>query len=491
MSLPRSLSKYLSSEGWTVRAVSLITLIGISLPPLLDAGGFALSGTGVVPQGMAGAASAWVQDFSALYWNPAGLAAAHNEIALSGVGIHPVITYTPKTGLYYYDGGYAWRTKVANRQGMTPVPSGGITYLLPDKNLSLALGAFVPYGLGGAFDLFDLPVGYYAYDSTFTPQDAPTYPQYDWESNLQDIVIALGVAKNFDRFQVGLALGGGYTRVTLRRPVAVFTENPDLPIQYSHFFLDQKMQVSAPHLYAALGARFQPSPKFSVGVSVRGGTDPSLKGTADLTLYLPYNRYIVDQIAQTSTPEDTVLFLGGVRSSQADVSATLPFPWTYAAGMAWRPVPNLLLAYDLTYTTWGRLQKVEAKLDGVDPLGNPLENDTLTFLWKNTIRHSVGAMYSLERVSFRGGIYYDPSPIPERTLTPLIPDIGGKWGFNLGFSYWATPKIRIDGHYEILYTPDRDFTQLSDADGDLSPDNMPGTYSLDLQAIELGAAYLF
>ncbi len=465
--------------------------IWLTLPSMLHAGGFALSGTGAVPQGMAGAASAWIQDYSALYWNPAGLTAASREIALSGVGILPVITYAPQTGLYYYDGGYAWRTRVANRQGVIPVPSLGVTLPLPEKQLAVALGVFVPFGLGGAFDLFDLPVGYYAYDDAYTPQDAPTYPQYDWESDLKDVVVAIGVARSFGNFQAGLALGGAYTSIVLRRPVAVFTGNPDLPIQYSHFFVDQFMKASGTHLYVAMGARYQPVENLSVGFSVRGGTAPTLRGTADLTLYLPYNRYIADQIAQSDTPEDTVLFLGGTRSSQAQVTATLPLPWSYTAGVAWRPAPNVLIAYDLTYTTWGDLQTVEARLEGNDPLGEPLEDDTLAFFWKSTLRHSIGAMYSLETVSFRAGVYYDPTPIPTGTLTPLIPDINAKWGFNLGFSYQATPRIRIDGHYEILYTPDRTFSQLEDRDGDDSPDNMPGVYSLDLQAVELGIAYLF
>ncbi len=464
----------------------------LALPGLLQAGGFALSGTGVVPQGMAGAASAWVSDHSATFWNPAGLASAGFEVALSGVGVRPVVTYVPRTGLYYYDGGYALRTKVANRQSWIPVPSGGVTYPWKEKNLSFGLSLFVPFGLGGSFDLFDLPVGYYAYDDTYTRQDAPTYPKYDWESNLQDVVVAAGVARDFGTFQVGLALGAGQTRITLRRPVAVFTGETELPVQYSHFFVDQKMEASGYHAYAALGVRYQPTPNLSLAASVRGGTAPKLSGTVDLTLYLPYNRYIADQLAQDpARAADTVLFLGGTRHSQADVTASLPLPWTYTAGVAWRPVANVLVAYDLAYTTWGDLQTVTARLSGNDPLGQPLEDEKLAFFWKSTLRHSLGVMYSLETVSFRGGVYYDPSPIPRSTLTPLIPDIGSKWGLNLGFSYQATPRIRIDGHYEILYVPDLDFTGLEDPDADSTADNMPGVYTLDLQALELGVAYTF
>jgi len=462
------------------------------LPGLLQAGGFALSGTGVVPQGMAGAASAWVSDPSAIFWNPAGLASAGFEVALSGVGIRPVVTYVPKTGLYYYDGGYALRTKVANKQSWIPVPSGGITYPWEKQNITVGLSLFVPFGLGGSFDLFDLPVGYYAFDSSYTRQDAPVYPKYDWESDLQDVVVALGVARSFGQLQAGFSLGGARTKIYLRRPVAVFTGEPGLPLQYSHFFVDQKMEASGYRAYVAAGVRYQPAPNISLAASVRGGTNPRLSGTADLTLYLPYNRYIANQLARD--PEraaDTVLFLGGTRSSRAEVSATLPFPWTYTVGMAWRPVPSVLVAYDLAYTTWGDLQTVKAKLSGNDPLGRPLEDEELPFFWKSTFRHSVGVMYSLETVSFRGGVYYDPSPIPRSTLTPLIPDIGSKWGLNLGFSYQATPRIRIDGHYEFLYVPDLNFTGLVDSDHDGTADNMPGVYTLDVQALELGVAYAF
>jgi long-subunit fatty acid transport protein len=68
-------------------------------------------------------------------------------------------------------------------------------------------------------------------------------------------------------------------------------------------------------------------------------------------------------------------------------------------------------------------------------------------LWDNTIRLSLGGEYQLnEPLTLRAGFYYDPSPIPDNTFSPLIPDVGTKYSGNLG----ATYKLR--GGWDASYT---------------------------------------
>ncbi|MDI6850969.1 MAG: hypothetical protein QMD82_03410 [bacterium] len=83
------------------------------LATILHAGGFALSGVGVRAQSMGGAFRAVADDWSTLFWNPAGLAyITESQLAINGLGVRPFNSYEPNTGILGYDGPYTLREKV-------------------------------------------------------------------------------------------------------------------------------------------------------------------------------------------------------------------------------------------------------------------------------------------------------------------------------------------------------------------------------------------
>ncbi len=458
----------------------------LAIPFALHAGGFALSGVGTRALGMGGAARAVVTDWSAVYWNPARLALAPSG-QFGGVVtvLGPDIRYEPRTGLYYYDGGYSLRYAVRNKEEYTPVPSFGLT-LTPgwSRGWNLGAGFFVPFGLGGKYDLFDLPLGY---------ESNEPYPVYDWQSKISTLVGALGVARNFEDFQVGLAFGVAYTSVELRQPVAVLSD-PRLPVQYSHFFVDEQLSGSGVHGYAAGGISYTGMDRLSVGLSFQYYTDPTLDGNVDLALYTPNNPTLRDALlAQAQTAEDSAkadLFLGNVLRSTATGSVKLPLPWMVGFGVAYQVTPQLRLAYDLSYTAWSRMKELVLHMQGNDPLGEPLDSTTLAMNWKNTLRHSVGFEYQVNpALMVRMGLYYDPTPISSGTLTPLIPDHNTKTSLNLGLSYVFSPAMALDLHYERVLSGSTTHNGLQDVNGDGTTDNMPGVYELTVNAWTVGLRY--
>ena len=75
-----------------------------------------------------------------------------------------------------------------------------------------------------------------------------------------------------------------------------------------------------------------------------------------------------------------------------------------------------------------------------------------------------------EKSSIRFGLYYDESPQPDHSVSPLLPD-ANRWGYSLGYGH-RTKKIDIDAY--LLYVDFEERTTL------VSQDNFNGTYKTDV-----------
>jgi|Deesub1362B_J571_1020462.scaffolds.fasta_scaffold01807_3 long-chain fatty acid transport protein len=455
----------------------------VSFSLFLHAGGFALSGVGTRELSLGGAVRTSAAGFYSVYWNPALIDSSYSKVfQLSLSEAIPLVELSPNTGLLAYDGPYSQREKVYNKTRIFTVPSFGVTYSF--KNINIAFGLFIPFGLGTSYDLYDYPVGFESdYD----------YPQYDWESDLKVIATFIGFSKSFGKLRTGLSFGPTYSSIMFRT-VHLATVDSTLPVEYAQFPVDQKMEGSGWGFGGAFGLFYSFNEKLSVGFSFRGFTKNKLKGSVNLALYTPKNDYIKNHIKNDGDPAndaDTLFFQGDKFESSGDVNADFPLPMNLGLGFKFSPSEKLSLLVDFDYTLWQLLDRVPLDLNGNDPKGDPLSDDTLVLDWENTFRVSLGIEYFLnELMVLRTGFYYDQSPIPEKTLDPLIPDAGDKFSFNLGSGFRFT-KFSVDLNYEFVYSPKKSFTGLQDADNDGEFDNFPGEYSTVVHAFGIGINFRF
>ncbi|MCD6132484.1 MAG: outer membrane protein transport protein, partial [Candidatus Hydrothermae bacterium] len=176
-------------------------IIFLSITTTLQAGGFALSGVGSRAIGMAGAFRSISDDWTAIFWNPAGLTQTGYSINLSGIFITPYASLEPNTGILGYDGPYTMRYKVSAKEQNFIIPSFGLITPYEIKEGRLAFGFFVPFGLGSKWDLYDFPMGYYnTEDTTFTP---PEMEKYDWQSDIKVFAFYMGISKRFGKASLG------------------------------------------------------------------------------------------------------------------------------------------------------------------------------------------------------------------------------------------------------------------------------------------------
>ena len=87
-----------------------------------------------------------------------------------------------------------------------------------------------------------------------------------------------------------------------------------------------------------------------------------------------------------------------------------------------------------------------------------------------------GGEYRFEKVAIRAGFVYDQSPVPDKSLEPLLPDANRVEGI-IGVGYQFNKNFRADLAYQYIKASERTVT---------SPTNVfPGTYNSTANLIGL------
>jgi len=122
----------------------------------------------------------------------------------------------------------------------------------------------------------------------------------------------------------------------------------------------------------------------------------------------------------------------------AQIAAQFGGKWTFATGILW--------------TGWSVFDELKPKFRNdflIPPSMKSSPQD-----WKDVMTFHVGAQYQLNQTwIFRGGYIFDQTPVPERTLGPLVPDADGHL-FSLGMGY-THHNITIDMASMVLFFKDR------------------------------------
>ena len=457
----------------------------------LHAGGFMLSGVGSRGLGSAGGGyQAVVSGWDAVFWNPAGLANPEpRSVELYFSLVYPRSSFEPHTGILGYDGPYSMRYKVNAEQQVFKIPAFGVYYGSEGWIDGYGFALFAPFGLGTSFDLYDPPVGYYVTnDTTFEP---PQFPQHDWVSDLKVTAAWVGIAKKLtDRISVGFSGGPVFASVYFRRvdfldPAEMESSAVSLPIQYRLWPLDIQLSGTGIGVGMGFGVQYRAGERLRVGLTGRYYPKLKLEGQDSIVLYLPRNDFIAS--FDTSL---AFLFSGATIPALSNGTAYLPLPWTLSMGMAYEASHNLTLGLSLDLNGHSVVDIVPVEFDSLVLMDNRIEAETLKLHWQNTLRISAGASYRFpSSVVIRGGLYYESSPIPDSTFTPLITDTGDKLSVNAGMTLPITSNIEISGNIEAIIVDRRDIK--ADSDYSYRSNYLPGNYNSFIGAGGLSLKYKF
>jgi len=406
---------------------TLVLILGISQ---IWANGLSLNSIGPRALGMGGAMIGLANDYTALYWNPAGLRNLQGpQVGVFFTGIMPSGTYEFET--------YGIDAKTKSNM----YPTGGLmgvwNCMLTDK-MTMSFGAYVPAGLGAEWDGDDLAVF-----SGGTPMN--------WRSEIGLVNFSPAMSYQvMENLSIGLAVNIYYAMFDMERGVQA---GPSTFVQYTESSTGLGYGVTA-------GALFKVNEMISLGASARTKTDVTMEGEAENPAFAAYN------------------------AAKSDFERKVSWPLWFGAGIGVKPLENLTLALDVQYSQWSESEDEFKTIykDDIWDANIPDDDKKMILHWEDATQIRVGAEYAVTPMAtVRAGFYTDPAPAPDETYNFLFPSIDYN-GFTGGFSL-NMDKLRLDVGAEYLLGKERDITP--------GADNVPGIHNMNIFAFSLGVNYMF
>jgi len=459
-----------------VRNLSLLLALVIVLIPMTNAfsAGYNLAGVGAKALSMSGAFRAISDDWSAMYWNPAGLAGQGSSIFLEAKLLYPIATVTPNVGNQIPGYGF-YRNGVEMTSVADSHPSGAFAYQHQiNEKMTFGISAFAPTAIGIEWNRLTtgLPYGY----------GNDEWPDIDWASDLKVLEVhpTIGYQVN-DKLKVGAGIIINYAMISLQSPTLVPT---GAPMPYQNVYALGELEGSGMGYGFNVGAIYDVTEKFHVGASYKSAVTIPLEGQLNQTAYYPNNPALY---AATGNP----VFLGGTASIEPDVEADFPLPQEFGVGFAYNVTEKLTVAFDFAWTDWSFADEVEMEVDGIGLDGEPSENQILELFYEDIIRYNVGFNYVInDKNEFRMGYYLDPTAIPDETIRPAITDVADKHSISFGYAYKLTDKVLCEAYWEHLFSAERTVEDM-DNDGDGAYDNVAGDWKLNVDTFGIQFTYYF
>ena len=179
-----------------------------------------------------------------------------------------------------------------------------------------------------------------------------------------------------------------------------------------------------------LGLLFHLSDRWKIGIAYRSKINLELDGHANFHLSPVLQRLFpkTDISPRVELPQII----------SANISTRLGDKWTLATGFFW--------------TGWSVFDELEPNFENdflIPPSMKSVPQD-----WRDVFAYQVGLQYQYNPTwVFRGGYIFDQTPVPERTLGPMVPDADGHL-LSLGIGY-TKGKLAIDMASMVLLFEDR------------------------------------
>ncbi len=395
------------------------------------AGNIDTFGVGAKATALGGAFSAKADDFSAMYYNPAGLVQIKKpEISLGASVVVPNLNQSvsfknsqalpPPIGSS--DKG---STSTNDESPVLVAPAGGIVYptTIAGRPVAFGIGSYVPFGLKLKWNA-DPAANLGAYNA-----------YKSWYSRFVYAAPTVSVALT-DKLLVGVGLAFGKSRSGEIHDIylspetikyAQLTHNP--LVNYIGGSTRSDFKDHANWSFN-MGVIYKFTPSLQVGLTYRGKTKTKFSGPTDF-------------IASNGTVLDS-----------ATGSVSIDAPEQIQGGIYYQFSPKFSGEVDFTWTHWSRIKSYTVTWNKVPELLQLEGKTSETFVrdWKNTTQLRFGASYILsKKVTLRGGFYYDPTPVTNKGFDLVWPD-ADKMAISTGAGIKLSKHFNVDLAYEFLVT---------------------------------------
>jgi long-chain fatty acid transport protein len=419
-------------------------------PASADAAGLYFSDRGVRPLGRGGAFVAGADDFSATWYNPAGLADAGSSFYFDASWLNFSSTFSRQTDVRSADGTvYVSSSPTVN--GSTPflpIPTLGGTYAV-NGEITLAAGLFAPYTAIASYPL------------TLSDGVTPSPSRYSLVSLDGSALVVTGLwgaYKPADWIRIGLgveALVGNFDSTV------VFSACP--PAENSGFVCAGESPNYDAFSQLKVGPIFAPSgnagitlvPEKHVRIGISGNLPFSIDAPATVTVRLP-NAVEFDDASQQGTNARVKFNLPGVFRAgvegRLDVGAIGKF--------------RAEVAYEREF--WSDHQSIDITPDNIQLVGvkgfpSPYAVGPISiprnFTDSSSYRFGVEYTFKIGKyvLDARNGINYETSAIPTAYVSPLTVDMnkvflgfggslhmGDHWRFDVLYGHVFASTVTVD-----------------------------------------------
>jgi len=367
-----------------------LSLVSILITPLLYAGGYEFGGLGSRALSMGGAYIGLADDWTASYWNPAGLA----QLEGAGAGIDFLSTHPTLRGSDSF-ANLPPTPQTAEKYKYTKDMFINYSGMEPDQfnKTSTNYHFYQPQGLGGYMTFPEFTVGLTVYSPMGYYSDWSDTISYGMGSiyakNYQQLVIVetqLTISREiFDGLYAGAGIALLYDRI--ERKAEKDVSNSGI-LDYDYDF---DLKNDGYGAEGSFGLLYKISDIISAGAVYRTGSTVKMTGNTSSSLS----------------------FMG----LDEDTNDTYKFrhPPTWGVGLAITPIMDeLILTADFQQTMWSFYRtNVQYDQEGVLLQSSSYDED-----WSDSNRYRVGAEYMLKPTwAVRAGFFFDESPLPAKAVS--------------------------------------------------------------------------
>lgn len=423
---------------------AVVVLAGLLAGGPAFAAGFSIFEQGSKAMGMSGAFTAQADDPSAMFHNIGGLGLFTKQEWMAGVTlVRPDSSFQ---GAAPFPGPGATGNQVDSFASPPPFHVYWIRPVAPNWTFGLAVNT--PFGLSTEWD------------------DADNWPGrfLSERAELQSIDVnpALGWRSPSGKLGLGFGVIGRYSKVELENRVA--TLNPFTLSAAEIAEADLESDFSEGYGWN-IGFLHRYNNSFSWGFQYRSKIKVDYTGDGRFTQVFTGNP-VFDGIVAGTLPFGQSL----------PIETSIEFPDSASLGFAFALSPNTVLEADVNWTGWSTFDTVNIVFTE-----NPEFSTERPQLWDDTYHYRLGVGWTAPSGNqWRFGAYFDESPQPDETVSPLLPD-ADRMGYTVGYGFVGS-KLAFD--LALLYV---DFDSRTTS---TNIDNFNGTYETDvlLLGLTIGSA---
>ena len=357
---------------------------------------------------------------SSMFYNPGALSMMKNK-------------YDFSLGVSFIMGKAVFQKDATDYQAKTDNPIGTPFYF---------------YGAGKITDKLAVGLGVY------TPFGTSTKWDDDWAGQMliQNISLQAIYYQLTASYQINekIGIGAGFVYATGKVKL-----NKALPYNNS----EVNLEGNTSNIGFNVGIYFKPNDKFSFGIDYRSKIIMKMED-GDATFTVP-------SALSSNLPKDNKF------------DAELPMPANLDFGLAFNVNEKLTLAAEVNWVMWSTYDSLIFTFKESGDLlntANPRE-------YKDSWIIRIGGQYKLnDKLTFRAGGYYDPTPTNEKYFNPETVSLN-TIGLTLGLSYQPIENLSIDLSYLHLLG--------QEAEKAYEPDNFSGTYKTQTAIPGIGISYSF